>query len=240
MARTTATNFSGGLQFPYATAATDLFHKEDVQTLALAVDQHDHTTGKGVGLIITSANIVDGSVTGTDIAVGTITSANILDRTIQAGDIAASTITGAEILDGSITYNDLAAGAATQTGNLQSTTANSTTSTTPVLIPGWTTSLSTIGGGAADLVRLYFGITIYTSVAANALLYVRVDGGSWNTMALLTTTAATVNTPVSGTYMFASLAGGAHTFDLGWSVSTGTLTQSSSVPTMLSVTEYRR
>ena len=48
MARTTATNFTGALQFPYATAAADLFKKEDVQTLALAVDQHDHTTGKGL------------------------------------------------------------------------------------------------------------------------------------------------------------------------------------------------
>lgn len=50
MARTNATNFSGALQFPYATAATDLFVKEDVQTLALAVDQHDHTSGKGLAL----------------------------------------------------------------------------------------------------------------------------------------------------------------------------------------------
>jgi predicted TIM-barrel enzyme len=48
MARTTATNFSGGLQFPYATAGTDAFKKEDVQTLAQAVDQHDHSTGKGL------------------------------------------------------------------------------------------------------------------------------------------------------------------------------------------------
>src|SRR5215471_7015534 len=50
MARLTATNFSGALQFPYATAATDLFKKEDVQTLALAVDQHDHSGGKGLGV----------------------------------------------------------------------------------------------------------------------------------------------------------------------------------------------
>jgi|SRR5215471_1177593 len=48
MARTTATNFTGALQFPYATAGTDLFKKEDVQTLALAVDSHDHSPGKGI------------------------------------------------------------------------------------------------------------------------------------------------------------------------------------------------
>ena len=49
MARQNATNFTGPLQFPYATAAADLFKKEDVQTLALAVDQHDHSAGKGLG-----------------------------------------------------------------------------------------------------------------------------------------------------------------------------------------------
>ena len=56
MARTNATNFTGGLQFPYATAAADLFKKEDVQVLAQAVDQHDHTTGKGVAVNTTPAN----------------------------------------------------------------------------------------------------------------------------------------------------------------------------------------
>lgn len=56
MARTTATNFTGGLQFPYATAATDVFKKEDVQTLAQAVDQHDHTAGKGLLVNTTPAN----------------------------------------------------------------------------------------------------------------------------------------------------------------------------------------
>jgi hypothetical protein len=48
MARTTATNFTGTLQFPYATASADLVLKEDIQTLALAVDGHDHTPGKGL------------------------------------------------------------------------------------------------------------------------------------------------------------------------------------------------
>ena len=59
MARTTATNFSGGLQFPYATAATDIFKKEDVQTLAQAVDQHDHTAGKGKSVAPTNASVTN-------------------------------------------------------------------------------------------------------------------------------------------------------------------------------------
>ena len=57
MARTAAVNFTGPLQFPYATAATDLFKKEDVQTLAVAVDAHDHSAGKGLPVGALAANV---------------------------------------------------------------------------------------------------------------------------------------------------------------------------------------
>jgi len=67
MARTNATNFTGGLQFPYATAATDLFKKEDVQTLALAVDQHDHTAGKGLSVAPTAGSVTN-AMLGPDVA----------------------------------------------------------------------------------------------------------------------------------------------------------------------------
>lgn len=100
MARTNATNFTGPLQFPYATAGTDIFKKEDVQTLAQAVDQHDHSTGKGAVLggtsipagSITSAMIADGTIQATDIANGAITTTQIADGTIQSTDIAAAGI----------------------------------------------------------------------------------------------------------------------------------------------------
>jgi len=48
MSRQNSTNYTGAIQFPYATAGTDLFLKEDVQVLAQAVDQHDHSSGKGL------------------------------------------------------------------------------------------------------------------------------------------------------------------------------------------------
>jgi len=67
MARQNATNFTGGLQFPYATAATDLFKKEDVQTLALAVDQHDHTAGKGLSVAPTAGSVTN-AMLGPDVA----------------------------------------------------------------------------------------------------------------------------------------------------------------------------
>src|SRR5580765_5299194 len=67
VARQNATNFSGGLQFPYATAATDVFHKEDIQVLAQAVDQHDHTAGKGLSIAPANASITNAKL-GPDVA----------------------------------------------------------------------------------------------------------------------------------------------------------------------------
>src|SRR5215471_13621258 len=87
MARTNATNFAGALQFPYATAGTDLFRKEDVQTLALAVDSHDHSTGKGLKigsagiaapLTLTMAGSGSGANQGTLNLVDTNGSANLV------------------------------------------------------------------------------------------------------------------------------------------------------------------
>src|SRR5215471_9589974 len=60
MSRQNSTNFSGALQFPYANAPTDLFKKEDVQILALATDQHNHDTGKG--LILSPNAIPSGAI----------------------------------------------------------------------------------------------------------------------------------------------------------------------------------
>ena len=104
MARTSATNYTAQ-PFTYATAGTDIFKKEDVQVLAQAVDQHDHTTGKGLAIpagaipagTITSAMIADGTITGTDIATGTITTTQIQDGTIATADLANAAVTNAKL-----------------------------------------------------------------------------------------------------------------------------------------------
>lgn len=101
MARLTSTNYTAQ-PFTYATAATDLFKKEDVQVLAQAVDTHDHATGKGLPI-----NVVSG------IPAGSITSSMIADGTIVAGDIADGAVTSAKILDGTIATGDIADGAVT-------------------------------------------------------------------------------------------------------------------------------
>lgn len=61
--------------FSRATAATDLFKKEDVQNLAAAVSTHDHSSGKGLPL--TAGAIPNGSITSAMIADGTIATADI-------------------------------------------------------------------------------------------------------------------------------------------------------------------
>jgi len=116
MTRTTATNYTGTLQFPYATAGTDLFHKEDVQTLALAVDQHNHTTGKGLALgsgsisngTITSAMIQDGAIMATDIGDGQITAAKIGAQQVNASAIAPGAIGQGQLADGAVITQKIA------------------------------------------------------------------------------------------------------------------------------------
>jgi hypothetical protein len=142
MARTNAVNFSGALQFPMADAATDLFRKEDVQTLAKAVDGHDHSSGKGLVLapgIITSAMIADGTIQGSDIATGAIGTTQIADQGILGGDIASGTITSVQLAGGA---------AHVLLGSYQSIPSFSSSSTgtwiaTPIAV---TAAVSTVSG----------------------------------------------------------------------------------------------
>ena len=123
MARTTATNFTGGLQFPYATAATDLFKKEDVQVVAQALDQHDHSSGKGLALaagaigtgIITSAMIADGTIATADLAANSVTQAGF-SQGLTANPT--TTSTSPVDLDGNGTGNVLRVDLTTKGGDL--------------------------------------------------------------------------------------------------------------------------
>jgi len=62
--------------FSRATAATDIFKKEDVQALAAAMSTHVHD-GAGKGLAIATTGIPAGSITSAMIADGTITAADL-------------------------------------------------------------------------------------------------------------------------------------------------------------------
>jgi hypothetical protein len=55
----------------------------------------------------TGANIVDGSLTGSDLAMNTVGGARIKDATVTADDLAANSVGSTEIVDGSMTSADL-------------------------------------------------------------------------------------------------------------------------------------
>jgi hypothetical protein len=55
----------------------------------------------------TGANIVDGSLTGSDLAMNTVGGPRIKDDTVTADDLAASSVASSEIVDGSVTSADL-------------------------------------------------------------------------------------------------------------------------------------
>jgi hypothetical protein len=96
--------------FSRATAATDLFKKEDVQQVAAALSTHDHSNGKGVlvptaGLApnsIDGSKIVDGSIATAELADGAVTSAKIGVGQVVDNNYAAASITNPKILDHTI------------------------------------------------------------------------------------------------------------------------------------------
>jgi hypothetical protein len=97
--------------FSRATAATDLFKKEDVQALASAMSTHDHTSGKG--LAIGGAAITDGSISSAELASNSVTTIKIADANvtgakigsgeIAAGNLAANSVTTVKIADNAVT-----------------------------------------------------------------------------------------------------------------------------------------
>ena len=87
--------------FSRATAATDLFKKEDVQNLAAAMSTHDHSIGKG--LVLGAGSIPNGAITSAMIADGTIDTVdlatNAVTQVYQATGTVASTTTSTSLVD---------------------------------------------------------------------------------------------------------------------------------------------
>jgi hypothetical protein len=210
MARTVASNFTGGLQFPYATTAADIFKKEDVQTLALAVDQHTHGTGLGAALApLTAASIPN----------GLITSAMIADGTIVTADIADGQITSAKIVDGTITTADLAGGAVIAAYSVVGSVANpSTTSTALIDMPDMTADIGTTDGSTL----LVWGVTSMNSSTTAGLQSMAVSyDGAVVANTTVTSSAAAVGyaAPLFVMARIGPVSGAAHQIRLRWATS---------------------
>jgi hypothetical protein len=213
VARTNAVNFSGALQFPMASAATDLFKKEDVQTLALAVDGHDHSAGKG--LVLPAS------------AIPPITSAMIQDNTIDTVDLKDAAVTTAKIYGNAVS----------QRAWYRQAAGNSTTSTTPVAISGAQLVFTMHGGDAL----VWFSLPLMNTAGANgAYVFVYVDGSLRETPIYINLPAGSGTQPVSAAILVTGLSAASHTFALYWQTTGGTLAQNAAAATIVLVQEMLR
>ena len=193
MARTNAVNFSGALQFPMASAATDVFQKEDVQILAQAVDLHVHDgTGKGLPIAnIPAAAIPDGS------------------------------ITSAKIVDGTIATVDIAAQATYQTGQANGVSSNPvTTSSALADMPDMVVTLTTTGG---DVLLWFVGTFTSPAPTAVATIGLSMDGANLVNVILTQPVSANALVLGSCFTLISAPAAVTHTFKALWAISAGTL-----------------
>jgi len=210
--------------FSRATAATDLFKKEDVQQLAAAFSIHNHNgTGNGA-LIGLAANQIPGSA----IQDGTITTNKIADLTIGAGDIADTAITTPKI------YPHAVSTTGAKQGALGST---STTSTSMVVIPGASLTLTTGGG---ELIAMLSIPVSGSAPLQNASFAVRLDGGGFASLGSITVDAAGGLVVFSSVVHLGTPSAASHTIDLGWLTNAGTLTSQSTQQTQLIALELKR
>jgi hypothetical protein len=113
--RTVSTNFgTPGTSYPMADAGTDPFLKEDVQDLANAVDDHDHSAGRGLAVqrlgtgIIVEANLANDAVT-----FDKLSDSSFIDsfRAVGPNHIRNDAIATRTISDGAVTATKLGSGA---------------------------------------------------------------------------------------------------------------------------------
>ena len=209
--------------FSRATAATDLFKKEDVQALAAAMSTHDHSAGKG--LILPAGAIPDGS----------ITSAKIADGTIVAADIAG----------GTITYAQLAGGAAASVGGFISGGGGASGATSPgVLNAAFSQSVNLLGGLPVLVLMSY---TWYNNTAGQTnYMDLLVDNVSWYTIAAPTWPTGTQYKTTMAVQLFGVAGGspgfgtGTHTFNPGWHCSGGGMQLAGSPWMSMLIVEFRR
>ncbi|SRR6266576_346502 len=170
--------------FSRATAATDIFKKEDVQSVAAALSTHVHD-GTGKGLAIAASGIPAGS----------ITSAMIANATIDTVDLAANSITQAWFarglnasptttsttfvdLDGNGSGNQLRVDMTTKGGDLLVFLAGqfSNTLATAVVVLG----VSLDSAAEAVIEGTNFGGVAYSATAMLMWLFPAVSAGAHN------------------------------------------------------------
>lgn len=167
--------------------------------------------------------------------IGSIPASAIPDGTITSAKIADGAVTSLKIADGTIATVDIAATAVTQATQYSATNSASTTSATAVPITGAIATITTVGGP----VLVWANLAVYDNASAGATIYIQRDGGSWTPIA--TSLLPTANQPFTlGGHYIDSPAAGVHTWQLGFSCTTGTLSVTPGAITSLVVLELKR
>lgn len=202
--------------FSRATAATDLFKKEDVQALAAAMSTHVHDNA-GKGLSVAPAA---GSIPGSALADNSITSAKIVDGTITYGDIAAG-----------------AGGVQQQLGQYLGIPTFSTATTGSWVATTVTCSVTVSGG--LHRIEVFTSIT-HSAAAGFYLTGIGIDGPPTYNGSAVRSPGVNYEVPISYT-LYMSLAAGAHSVTLYvLNTTAGTLAISNQANSGLSLTEQRR
>ena len=154
--------------------------------------------------------------------------------------LAGPTLTGTVTYPaGGIPTAALAAGAASQVVRSESAAVTATTSTSPVAI----------GAGIAAM-TLLLGSTVVVDVSVAAsnntagqvmFFYVRRDTDAWQgPYAKVTQQAANEVFEIAFRQVFTGHMAGAHSFEIGWAVSAGTVTTDAQTYRAITATEHRR
>lgn len=115
MSRVPTTNYlaSADTTFEYATDDNDAFDRADITNLARAVDQHDHTPGRGLAL--TGDSFADNTITQSKIANGAVATAKVADAAITELKLAVDAVTTNKILNLAVTNAKIGNDAVTAT-----------------------------------------------------------------------------------------------------------------------------
>jgi hypothetical protein len=166
-------------------------------------------------------------------------SAAVLRRT-ATGESAWGLVTAVDVAPSSIDVTKLAANAATQIGFTPLGTGATTTSSTmaDVMNGGspFRVSLTTLGG--TNVLFLVTGTVQNTANLADVVLGVQLDNGGYGILAVVEPGTVGEQRAFAMSTAYMALAGGLHTFDVGWYVGAG---GAASMPQAgLTVVEFRR
>ena len=182
-----------------------------------AVDNHDHSSGKGLPV----QRIAAGVVTATELASDAVTAAKLADGAVStAAKLASNVVTTAKILDANVTRAKLAA-----IGEQISSSSGtfSTTSTTAVDVTNLSVSITTTGravwvgliqDGGSTSSSIAVGATTYSAAGCTIEIYrgatrvahysTTLQGSSASTFAISIPSSSiwTIDTPSAGTYTY--------------------------------------